>query len=311
MISLDSVQRDDSTNTMINRALNSAVYAYSARWLLLGNATNAQDPERRDKLLASKKELANNLWREARQYMYAAMARPTYRSVLALYLFGIIPSSPDKDVDGMEDACLEAALNHHNQLRSRTLTKTRNPDPISDLLDSGSVSVTDRPSTTNSQPEYKCMADIAYWFGIISDTTRSLSRCRPSILLPGRIGEKRVWAAVRQRTAEFEKEFRSLFDLRAPLSDSEVIRILQHAFAFKTLVWGAITHVQDAVFHQMSDITLADAIDAVRKESNRFEATFNPLLSCCQRDFMLLNHSTQLSYSRTPSDTMSLCGTDV
>lgn len=272
------------------------MYAYSVRWLLLRDTTETHDLEKRDKIVSSKKELASNLWRDARQHIYAAMARPTYRSILALYLFGITPSSPNVDLDDIKDPCLETALNHHNLLRSRFLTKTQTPDSIVDLLSPRPFPTTERPPNRD-ESELKCMTDIAYWFGIISDTTRSLTRCRPSVLLPGGSGEKKVWSAVRERTDTFEKEFQSLVDLRAPLADNFVNLILQHAFAFKTLVWSAITRVQDAVFHQVSDISLADAIDTVRIESNRFERVFGTLLSYCQRDFMLLNRSTQLSYS--------------
>ena len=197
----------------------------------------------------------------------------------------------------MEDACLETALHHHNQLRSMASTKTQRSDPIIDLLGSRSLPVVDQPST-DRETEYKYLKDIVHWLGIISDTTRSLTRCRPSILLPGRIGEKKVWSAVRQHTDIFLKEFQTLIDVRAPLSDSKVSSISQHAFAFRTLVWAAITHVQDAVSHQTSDITLSEAVENVRKESNHFEQVFGLLLSRCQRDFLLLSRATQLSYSK-------------
>ncbi|KEF52262.1 uncharacterized protein A1O9_11502 [Exophiala aquamarina CBS 119918] len=295
-ISLDPPQSNESANSAINLALNSAVYAYSVRWLLVSHTTDANDFEKRDKIISSKKELATNLWRDARQHIYAAMARPTYRSILALYLFGITPSSSNVDLDNIKDPCLETALNHHSLLRSRFLTKTQTADSIVDLLSSGPLLSTEPPSGRD-ESELKCMTDIAYWFGVISDTTRSLTRCRPSVLLPGQSGEKKVWSAVRQRTDAFEREFQSLIDLRAPLSDSLVTLILQHAFAFKTLVWAAITRVQDAVFHQLSDISLPEAIETVRVESNRFERVFGTLLSYCHRDFMLLNRSTQLSYT--------------
>ena len=296
-INWDTEKREDDANTIINRALTSAVYAYSVRWLLLGDMKQNQDPATQNKLLSSKQELSNNLWRQARQHIHAVMSRPTYRSIFALYLFAIIPSSHIRDGDCIEDLCFEASLNHQNYLRSRALMKNQHSDSVLGLLENRSFPTPHDVSSSNEM-EHKSMMDIAYWFGAISDTTRSLTRCRPSIMLPGRSGEGKVWTAVRQRTETFEAEFRSLAQLRAPLSDSKVITILQHAFTFKMLVWAAITRVQDALFHQMSDITLAEAIATVRTESNRFEEVFGPLLSICQRDFMLLSRTTQMSYSK-------------
>ena len=296
-INQNAQKREEDADTIINRALNSAVYAYSVRWLLLGDVEQNQDPDSRKKFLSLKQELSGKLWRQARQHIHAVMSRPSYRSILALYLFAIIPSSCDKDGDCIEDLCFEASLNHQNYLRSRALMKDQHPDSVLSLLENRSSSTT-RDASSSNQMEHKCMMDIAYWFGAISDTTRSLSRCRPSIMLPGRSGEGKVWAAVRQRTEAFESEFGSLATLRAPLSDSKVVVILQHAFAFKMLVWAAIIRVQDALFHQMSEITLEEAVATVRTESNRFEEVFFPLLSICQRDFMLLSRTTQMSYSK-------------
>ena len=71
MISLDAEQGDNSAKPMIDRAFTLAVYAYFARWLLLGDAANTQDLQKLDKLMSSKRELADNLRREARWYMYA------------------------------------------------------------------------------------------------------------------------------------------------------------------------------------------------------------------------------------------------
>ena len=290
-------KQEQDENTIINRALNFALYAYSVWWLRLGDMKQNQDSDTRKDFISWKLKLSVDLWRQARQHIDAVLSRPTYRSILALYLFAIIPSSHNREGDCIEDLCIEASLNHQKYLRSRVLMKIHDPDPMLDLLETTTFPST-RDVSSSNQMEDKCMMDIAYWFGVISDTTRSLMRCQPSIMLPGRSGEGKVWAAVRQRTKTFESEFKNLATLRAPLSDGMVITILQHAFAFKTLVWAAITRVQDALFHQVSDITLSEAIDTVRTDSNRFEEVFSPLLSICERDFILLSRTTQMSYSK-------------
>ncbi|KAJ9612974.1 hypothetical protein H2200_002915 [Cladophialophora chaetospira] len=293
-VSLETIHRD--VDNGINRALTFSVYAYAVRWLSLGNAGSVENQKN------LKRELSETLWIQARQQISAAMSKPTYRSILALYLFAIVPSSP-LDQGSIKALCFDAALNHQNHLLSKAEIGLSNADPIAKLLAPEIYSPATqnqsylRTDQSSSDEEVKVKADIMYWFGIILDTTRSLTRCQPSIVLPGRSGEVKVWSIIRKRTDSFEQQFRSLHGLRAPLDDSKVITILQHAFAFKILVWAAIIRVQDAVHHQVSGTTLDEALDAVRRDSNRFEEVFGPLLNLCQRDFIYLSRSTQMSYT--------------
>ena len=238
--------------------------------------------------------------------MYAILSHPSYQSILALYLFAIIPTSAQMQGDNIADLCLEASLSHQNYLSTRAQPSFSQRDSVIRLLNPELFSALDiesqgtEKSLLSESEEIKSMASVTYWFGIISDTTRALTRCRPSILLPGATGEAKVWAHVRQRAQEFEERYSSLkiYRWRTPFSDDQVIKILQYAFAMKTLVWAAITRVQDALVHQMSGISLAEAVDAARKESNRFEEVFGQLLCMCQRDFLLLNRNTQMCYSK-------------
>ena len=301
---LNGTRPDSSTDSIINRALMYSVYAYSVRWLHLTNNEQNQDSQTESKCTLLKKELSENLWNQARKQMYEVMSRSSYRSILALYLFAIIPTSSRKRGDSIEDLCLETALSHHNHLNSRTRMPHPKRDSIASLLDDASFSSMESALLQADMPlsaevmEFKSMASIAFWFGIISDVTRALTRCRPLILLSGSNGDTKVWTAVRQHTQAFEKHLSPLRRLRTPISDDQVMTILQCAFALKTLVWAAITRVQDALVHQMSGTSLAEAVDAARDKSNEFEATFGQLLCLCQRDFMLLKPTTQMFYSK-------------
>lgn len=280
------------------------MYAYAVRWLSLGG--NTDDPNSVQARKTLKRELSENLWRQARQNIYPAMSKPTYRSILALYLFAIVPSSSIDEGNGIKTLCFDAALNHHTYLLSNAPNTLARADPIAKLLApevypraANSQSHLPSDQQLGSDDEFKVKADIMYWFGIILDTTRALTRCRPSIMLPGRSGEGKVWSTIRKQTDVFEQEHRALHNVRAPLDDSKVIVILQHAFAFKVLVWAAIIRVQDAIYHQVSETTLDEALEAVRRDSNRFEEVFEPLLSLCQRDFIYLSRSAQMSYSKS------------
>ncbi|KIV93137.1 hypothetical protein PV10_04375 [Exophiala mesophila] len=299
----DTSERD--VDCIINRALIYAVYAYCVRWLDLDEHQSGQSIENQDRLARLKQQLSETFSAQARKEIYGVLSRPSYRSILALYLFAMIPSSPRKTDDDLEDHCIEACLSHHNFLNSR---RARIPfghrDPITSLLESSHYCSNDRYFTQGSiqqdldEAQRLSMSNLAYWFGVISDTTRALTKCRPSILLPpGCDSESRVWGPVRDRTRLFKTKFESLRDLQTPISDAQLIEILQHAFAYKTLVWAAITRVQDALVHQMSGISLAEAVDAARKESNSYQEIFVPLLCLGLRDYMFLNRLTQMYFT--------------
>lgn len=303
------VTRDPSerkADCIINRALIYAVYAYCVRWLDLDENQPSQSIESQGRLARLKQELSDSFWAQARTEIYGVLSRPSYRSILALYLFAMIPSSPRKTDDDLEDHCIEACLSHHNFLNSR---RARIPfghrDSITSLLESSHYSSNDHYSTQGSlqqdldETQRLSMPNLAYWFGVISDTTRALTKCRPSILLPpGCDSETKVWGPVKARTRLFQKQFDSLRDLQTPISDAQLTEILQHAFAYKTLVWAAITRVQDALVHQMSGISLAEAVDAARKQSNSYQEIFTPLLCLGLRDYMFLNRLTQMYFSK-------------
>src|ERR1700712_3745488 len=77
---------EDEQNTVINQALISAVHAFSARWLPIsrfgkGIATDIQ------KLTATKEYFVENIWKRAHKDVLRVLTRPSYRSILALYLF--------------------------------------------------------------------------------------------------------------------------------------------------------------------------------------------------------------------------------
>ena len=211
---LTSTADADGDGPVARRALVHAVYAYSVRWLHLANDDKDQDQETRHRFAARKQELSENLWAQARKQMYAVLSRPSYQSLLALYLFAITPTAAHMQGDHLADQCLEASLSHHSFLTSIAQPSFSQQDSVIRLLNSGicsdvgmNILGTDKRPMSDSE-EIKSMASVAYWFGIISDTTRALTRCRPPILLPGASGDAKVWTHVRQRAEEFRERFR-------------------------------------------------------------------------------------------------------
>jgi hypothetical protein len=265
---------------LVQKALLSAVHAFSARWLQIPWKT--------------KDDLMQQLWVRAHQRVYAAMTRPTYCSILALYLFGITPTATSNPERRAGDLCLEVSLQHYKEiaLRSRALSP-RLPSQTS--LGNGLMSRDNQAPANEVALELAQMEDTAYWLGIVCDTSQSLVRCQPSILLPGNSGEHEVWKLIRKEICEFEGRSRSWRSSRLPLSIESIYSIIQHGSAYGVLVWNAISQVKAALFRNIADSTVEDATKNALQELNRFDDVFGPLLRLCERDFILLNEKIRIS----------------
>lgn len=307
-----SKPHDSECDVVINRALSLAIYAYAVRWYHLVSGQSHDASYVSCRFVSLHNELSEHLWLRAQKFMYEILSKPSYRSIFALYLFAIIPTSPRKDRVEFADHCLQASLRSHNHLNCKARMLHIKQDPVMSLLGDNDLPRTyfaplglDESLRSTERGE-ESLASSAYWFSMVSDTTRALIRCEPSVLVHSPNSEVKVWNSVRQNAQDFSMGTSSLRCLRTPISDDQVVKILQHAFTFKTLVWAKITRVQDALVHHLSGDSLAEAVDAVRQESNRFEETFGHLLCMCQRDFMLLNRTTRICYSKPLLDIYTL-----
>ena len=281
---------------LIDKAVISAVHAFAIRWLSTQDTVMDADGESAGRMRMPDEHIRNTLWHQATRAVYPAMTRPSYRSVLALHLVAITAPSIDHKDHGIETLCSEVSLSHHLHLktasqRAEPCLFSNDVAPSWDLLRSygdqqAAGEVTDRAKKQGT----------AYWLGIVSDTARSVTKCRPSILLPGRSGDTKVWNYVRQRTAMLDPSFRSLHGTQQPISDEVVATILQHATACKSMCWWTITRVQDALFHRIADESVEQALESTVTDFRQYHDLFDPLMEICARDFMILNHQNQLHY---------------
>ncbi len=290
---------NDEGDYLIDKALVSAVYAFSVRWLSTQVTAKKHDGSSVEKTRASNTNIRNTFWRQARKAIYPVMTRPSYRSILALHLVASTATAINHKDQGIEDLCCEVALSHHLRLRSGLQShsmSTASTMTLSaqDMLSSLQVS----PNIQEHVVEHAHMQDMAYWLGVLSDTSRSLTQCRSSVLLPGQSGDLKVWSQVRQRTQVFDLSFRSLHHSQQSMSDEVVATILQNASAYKTMYWWTITRVHDALFHHTTDELIEVALERALQELRGFQDIFGPLLDMCARDFMILNQRNQVSYRK-------------
>lgn len=74
---------------MVNQVLKAAVHAFSVRWLPLLVRERIRNEFLND--------LAQRLWYDARTKVLLVLQRRCFRSILALYVFGMTPVPPGKE----------------------------------------------------------------------------------------------------------------------------------------------------------------------------------------------------------------------
>ena len=286
------------SSNLVNQALLSAVHAYSARWLPVDEMESHSG--RGQNTWTMKEGLLRDLWTQAYQKMQPAMTRPSYTSILALHLFGNTPTPPQSEERGATELCLGIALQHYTTMSVRTGVLSR----MSKSTETASTAREPPQALDVAAMEYAQMEDTAHWFGIICDTYRSLTGCQPSILLPSTSKESKVWISVRQEVAGFQQRARGerWVESRRPLSIERIYSIVGNGSACRAMVWSAISRVQDALFHNVADISVEEAIHDAFREVNRFDEVFGGLLGICRRDFALSNEKIRISCCR-----FSLC----
>lgn len=289
----------DNNDRILNDALRNAIYAYAARWLPLQDTfrRTESDVERASK---QAQDFRDQLWQRARRSISATMSRPSYRSILALYLFSLTEMPLINDHPGSGQLCTQVLLTHFGILRSPLRwSKTR---PLS-------LSTTVLPTVQTSQRDLALcgkrhvadegqqrMRDAMFWVGVVCDTSRSLINQVPMVLL-GEHGDAKVWEFILQRTVIFDQSFRSLHGSQGPLSPDLINVILEHATACKTMYLGIINQFCDALLHRDTE-AIEKGAERIRLESRRFREIFDPLLSMCGNEYLTLSPESQLNYGK-------------
>ena len=285
-----------SSTRLLTDAFRNAVYAYSARWLPIRSTLQRShiDPAKAQK---QQQEFRDELWHRARQTQFAAMSCPSYRSILALYLFSLTEMPLDNDDPGFSQLCTQVLLTHFGILRSplrrQTLRALSPSTTVLPVVRDSQDAVLGSKSLEDSH-DHRQMQDAMFWIGVVCDTSRSLINQVSSVLL-GESGDTKVWDFILQRTVVFDQSFRCLHGSLLPLSSDIVVIILQHATACKTMYLGIINQLCDALFqHNVESINRA--AERVLVESRRFHDVFDQLLSMVAGQYLTLSEESQLNY---------------
>ena len=280
---------------MLNDALSNAIYAYSVRWLPLRSAYQRSHANGSRKSQTREQEVRDYLWHRARQSISAALSRPSYRSILALYLFTLTEMPVVNDDQGIGPLCSQTLLSQFNILRSplqwpnvRPLSQATTALP---LVRGSHNLVWQRQQDQCIQHKREAM----FWIGVVCDCSRALLQQLPQIILSGGSGDRKVWDFIRQRTVIFDQSFRTLQGSQIPLPPDVVVVVLQHATACKTMYMAGVNQFCDALYHQDAE-SVSEAAQRVLVDVRRFHDVFDQLLSMCARDYLTLSSESQLNY---------------
>lgn len=279
-------------NTVINQALISAVHAFSARWLPVSRFGKGDGVEIHQ-LRARKEHFLLQIWNRAHKDVIEVLTRPSYRSILALYLFGTTPAAKAQDRQ-IADHCFETGLRHYLHLRARFSSVTGEHDSGNQM----NMHLREHPTEEQADREFKHLEDAAYWFGIVIDGSRSLIRYQPSVLLSGLQGDSLVWTPIKHQTEALRLASESLQASKAVLTDETITTMIQHGSACKTLFWKTVSRIQDYLFYHTVEASLEDLLKGAKEEMTRFETVFNPFFDQCARDWILLSEKSRLSFCK-------------
>jgi hypothetical protein len=293
--------RQPDVDPTLDDCLRYAVYAYASKWLPLHSAFHTTRSVDDHKAQEMQQEIRDHLWRRARTLMHAAMTRPCYRSILALFLFSFSEMPADNNEYGFNHLCCEVLFSHFSYMRRSTSRPQGRPlSEYTSVVPPETVMPIESPlwskTEEDAEGKFEHSRNCLFWLGVISDSTRSLLAGSPSVILPGRSGDAKVWDLIRQRNVVFDQSFRRLHASPLPLPPDITDIVLQHAFACKIMHFGMLNQFLDAAFHNPND-SVNEAAQRVLEESQRFHDTLGPLLHKCAQDYSTMSVGNQLNYS--------------
>jgi hypothetical protein len=277
-------------------SLQSTIAAFSARWLPV---TSPSAPPGFDHCA-----VVRALWRYARRDMLRIINRPSYRSMLSLFLFALtpIPSgiSEDEEADGISgQACVHAALQQVQTLRARQRYLQFNGSKVSPLLE------TQRrmPATTEDAMDTSGFINAestAYWAALTFDTSASLTlNCRP-LLSSGLFGfeHELPWRLVRTCSKVFRETADSWRRENVEINDERANQIIAAGASWKLLGWKLTAIFKEAVRDGHSESEVRRAFTAVLDSIREFNAIYRQPLDECHKRLQFLGQQTKLRWCK-------------
>jgi hypothetical protein len=223
------------------------------------------------------------------------MDRPSYQSILALYLFSMTPLPPRLD-DGFANTNLgevfvQIALGQYHVVRAKRRNRQFSGSKImgAGLVEEISFRFTE---------QFVFNESLAYWAGVVIDNSTSLTLGRPSILLAGVLGfaDESVSCLIQARRRIFHEKTNSWRECGFEVTNKAAMEIIQSAAAWKSYLWKAISVLREAITYGHGEDVLLRAQRAVIEGLDYFRQTYASLLLVCEKNLIFLDQEVQLSW---------------
>ena len=287
----------------IDESLKSTMAAFSARWLPLTSSVAAREGNEGNVIRA--------LWRHARRDMLRVINRPSYRSMLTLFLFALTPIpagiSEDEELDGISgQACVHAALQQIQILRARQRNLQFSGSKVSPYQSKQAIPASpDSVDTSN----FITAESTAYWAALTFDTSASLTlNCR-SLLSSGLFGfdEELSWRLVRSRAQMFHENAKQWQPGSIDMTDERANLIVGAGAAWKLLGWKLTAVFKEALRDGHEEHKVRQAYAAVVDSIVYFNETFRPHLEACHKRMHFLGQQTKLRWCKSLSISGVVC----
>ena len=280
----------DEQDEKFEYSLRCTIAAFSARWLPIAS------PE------VDHCAVIQALWRYARRDMLRIINRPSYRSMLSLFLFALtpIPSgvSEDEEADGISgQVCVHAALQQVQTLRARQRNLQFNGSKVSPSLETQAMVAT--PDSTDTSGFINAEST-AYWAALTFDTSASLTlNCRP-LLSSGLFGFEfeLPWRLVRTCSRMFSENEQHWRQENAEMTDERANQIIAAGASWKLLGWKLTAIFKEAVRDGHSESEVRRAFVAVVDSIREFNAVYRQPLEECHKRIQFLGQQTKLRWCK-------------
>ncbi|KAK6447207.1 hypothetical protein FP744_10003457 [Trichoderma asperellum] len=288
------IQQDKKRDALIERSLRNTIAAFAVRWLPITSSDDVVG------LALNNPHQIQTMWRQARRDMLRIINRPSYRSMLSLFLFALTPIpmgiSEDEEADGVSgQVCIHAALQQVQSLRAWQRNLQFSGSKVSPSLSSTPICATPESADTSS---FINAENIAYWAAITFDTSASLTlNCRP-LLSSGLFGfeSEFTWKLVRTCLNVFNESSKSWCLGSAEMTDERANEIIAAAACWKLLVWKLAANFKEALRDGHDESEVRKALSQVSNSIKKFDATFRPFLDECYKRMQFLGQQTKLRW---------------
>ncbi|KIW30405.1 uncharacterized protein PV07_06150 [Cladophialophora immunda] len=255
-------------DSVVNQALNAAVHAFSVRWLPLVAGTSIPA----EKL----NELARKLWYNARSKILLILQKRCYRSILALYIFGMTPLPPGLEEHEVShgnigEVCIDVAMRQLQSVRAKRNVSRFSSAAIA--TSSTSASATFDTASQSTDEGYALRETIAYWAGF-----------------------ERTVQLLKKTAQDFHDKTEDWRANGFEVINQSAIWIVQSASGCKGVFWKAVASLREALNYGHEPHVIARAQTAVLQCMLRYDVTYAPLLAACKRALLFLDFEAQLNW---------------